>query len=118
MKAMKKSVKKKIKLHIRKGDRVKVLAGRHRSEEGVVLQVFPERYRASVVGMQMVTKHIKPSVHNPKGSLERREASMHLSNLMLIDPATGAPTRVSRRYNASGKLQRYSKKSGNFIKND
>jgi len=63
----------------------------------------------------MVTKHVKPSADKPEGGLINTEAALHISNLMLVDPASGESTRIGRKLNADGKNQRYSKKSGEFI---
>jgi large subunit ribosomal protein L24 len=105
------------KLHIKKGDSVQVLAGNYRKKQGKVLKVFPATYRAIVEGVAMVSRHRKPSAQNPQGGIEKKEAPVHISNLMLIDPVTGNPTRVGRKHDESGKLQRYSKKTGEFIQN-
>jgi len=104
------------KLHIRKGDKVKVIAGNSKGNSGVVLEVIVAKRRAIVEGVNVVTKHIKPSASNPEGGIEKTEASIDISNLMLIDPATGEPTRVGRKL-VDGKLQRYSKKTGEVINN-
>ena len=104
------------KLHIRKGDTVKVLAGDDRGKTGKVLEVVLEKNRAIVEGINIVTKHTKPSAGKPEGGIKKTEASMHVSNLMLIDPASGKPTRTGRKLNDKKKLQRYSKKTGEFIK--
>jgi large subunit ribosomal protein L24 len=109
-----KSIKK---LHINRGDTVKVISGNSRGKTGKVLEVAPAKYRAIVEGLNMVTKHVKPTASNPQGGIEKTEASIHLSNLMLVDPATGDPTRIGRKKDEKGKLQRYSKKTGEFIKN-
>jgi large subunit ribosomal protein L24 len=69
-----------------------------------------------VEGINMVTKHQKPTAGKPEGGIKKTEASIHISNVMLIDPASGKPTRVGRKQNAEGKLQRYAKKTGEFIK--
>lgn len=106
------------KLHIRKNDQVRVIAGNDRNQQGQVLCVLPKAHTAIVKGVRIVTRHRKPSSKNPKGSIEKREAPIHISNLMLIDPATGLPTRVGRKPNEQGKLQRYAKKTGAFIKHD
>lgn len=105
------------KIHIRKGDTVKVIAGNDKGKTGKVLEVIPGKYRAIVEGVSMVTKHVKPSATNPEGGIENTEASVHISNLMVVDPSSGEPTRVGRKLNADGKLQRYSKKTGDFINN-
>lgn len=109
-----KSIKK---LHIKSGDTVQVISGNSRGKTGKVLLVDPAKYRAIVEGLNMVTKHVKPSASNPQGGIEKSEASIHLSNLMLVDPANGEPTRIGRKRDEQGKLQRYSKKTGEFIKN-
>ncbi|MEX1240800.1 MAG: 50S ribosomal protein L24 [Cyclobacteriaceae bacterium] len=104
------------KLHIRKGDTVKVLAGDDKGKQGVVLEVNREKRRALVEGVNMMTKHSKPSAGKPEGGIAKVESFIHISNLMLIDPASGKPTRVGRKPNDKGKLQRYSKKTGEIIK--
>jgi large subunit ribosomal protein L24 len=105
------------KLHIKSGDTVKVIAGNSRGKSGKVLVVDPGKYRAIVEGLNMITKHVKPSAANPQGGIEKTESSIHLSNLMLVDPATGEATRVGRKKDENGKLQRYSKKTGEIINN-
>ena len=105
------------KLHIKTGDTVKVIAGNARGKTGKVLLIDTDKYRAIVEGLNMVTKHVKPSASNPQGGIEKTEASIHLSNLMLVDPASGEATRIGRKPDEQGKLQRYSKKTGEFIKN-
>ncbi|MGI2299638.1 50S ribosomal protein L24 [Candidatus Cardinium hertigii] len=114
---MKKTIKKSFKIHIRTGDRVKILTGKYRNEQGTVLKVFPKKYRAVVEGMNIVVRHLKPSIEHPKGTIQRLPSSIHISNLMLMDAVSGSATRVGRKYNEAGKLQRYAKKTGNFIKN-
>ncbi len=107
---------KKVKLHIRKGDTVKVIAGDDKGKQGKVLEVIVSKNRAIVEGINIVTKHQKPSAGKPEGGIKKTEAGVHISNLMLIDPASGNTTRVGRKANDKGKLQRYSKKTGEFIK--
>ena len=104
------------KLHIKKGDTVLVIAGNDKGKKGKVLEVLRNKNRAIVEEVNMVTKHTKPSAAKPEGGIENTEAAVHLSNLMLVDPATGDATRVGRKLNDDGKLQRYSKKTGEFIK--
>ena len=118
---MERKYNKQPKLHIKKGDTVMVIAGDDKStpqreRKGKVLEIFPEKNRAIVEGINMVTKHEKPSAGKPEGGIKKIEAPVHISNLMLIDPASGKPTRVGRKANDKGKLQRYSKKTGEFIK--
>ena len=104
------------KLHIRKGDTVKILAGDDKGKQGKVLEVNREKRRALVEGVNMMTKHTKPSAGKPEGGITKVESFIHISNLMLIDPASGNPTRVGRKLNDKGKLQRFSKKTGEIIK--
>ena len=104
------------KLHIKKGDTVRILAGNDKGKEAKVQEVFPKENRAIVEGVNMVTKHQKPSAGKPEGGITKTEASIHISNLMLVDPASGKTTRVGRKVNEKGKLQRYSKKTGEFIR--
>lgn len=103
------------KLHIRKGDTVKVIAGNSKGKTGRVTEVVVKKQRAIVEGVNLVTKHLKPNAQNPQGSIEKREAGIHISNLQVVDPKTGEATRIGRKLNDKGKLQRYSKKSGEFI---
>ena len=105
------------KLHVRKGDTVKVIAGNSKGKTGKVLEVNTAKYRAIVEGVNVVSKHIKPSATNPNGGIEKTEASVHLSNLMVVDPSNGEATRIGRKADDNGKLVRYSKKSGEVIKN-
>ena len=104
------------KLHIKKGDTVYVLAGEDRGKEGRVLKVLVQKQKALVEGINVVTKATKPSAQHPQGGLVKMEAPVHISNLSLIDPKSGKPTRVSRKRNEKGELVRISKKSGEEIK--
>ena len=104
------------KLHVRKGDKVKVLAGDDKGKEGRVLEILADKNRAIVEGINIVTKHQKPSAGKPEGGIKKVEGTIHLSNLILVDPASGKATRTGRKLNEKGKLQRYSKKTGEFIK--
>ncbi len=104
------------KLHIKKGDVVFVNAGDDKGKQGKVLEVLPSEERAIVEGINMVTKHTKPNAKNPQGGIVKQEAAIHISNLNVLDPATGKPTRIGRRYNEKEKLVRFSKKSGEEIK--
>ena len=107
-----------MKLHIKKGDTVYVIAGGSKSKEktGRVLEVDPKNQRAIVEGFNIIKKHTKPSAKNTQGGIVEQEAPIHISNLMLADPKTGKPTRVGRKEGANGKLVRYAKKSGEEIK--
>ena len=103
------------KLHIKKGDTVKVIAGDDRGMEGRVLSVETSKNRAIVEGVNMVTKATKPNAQHPQGGLIKKEAPINISNIALIDPKSGKPTRVGYRVE-DGKKVRYSKKSGQEIK--
>ncbi|WP_300805430.1 50S ribosomal protein L24 [Duncaniella muris] len=104
------------KLHIKKGDTVYVLSGEDRGRTGRVLRVEPAKQRALVEGVNIVTKAMKPSAKHPQGGLVKMEAPVHISNLSLIDPKSGKPTRIGIRRDSEGKAVRYSKKSGEEIK--
>ncbi len=104
------------KFHIKKGDTVLVVAGNDKGKKGKVLEILRDKNRAIVEEVNMVTKHTKPSAAKPEGGIETTEAAVHISNLKLVDPATGEATRIGRKLNDKGKLQRYSKKTGEFIK--
>ncbi len=104
------------KLHIRKGDTVYVNAGEDKGKTGRVLKVLVDKQRAIVEGINMVSKSTKPNAKNPQGGIVKQEAALHISNLNVVDPKTGKPTRIGRRRNDEGKLVRYAKKSGEEIK--
>jgi large subunit ribosomal protein L24 len=102
------------KLHVRKGDQVMVLAGDDKGKTGQVIQIFPDKNRAIVEGVNIVKKHVK-ATQNEEGGIQEMEATIHLSNLAVLDPKTGEPTRIGRR-EENGASVRYSKKTGNVIK--
>ncbi|MDR1582527.1 MAG: 50S ribosomal protein L24 [Prevotellaceae bacterium] len=104
------------KLHVKKGDIVFVNTGEDKGKTGRVLQVIVKENRAIVEGVNMVSKHTKPNAKHPQGGIEKKEASVHLSNLNVVDPKLGKPTRIGRKLNTKGVLVRYSKKSGEEIK--
>ncbi|MBR0502307.1 MAG: 50S ribosomal protein L24 [Paludibacteraceae bacterium] len=103
------------KLNIKKGDMVYVNAGSDKGKTGRVLRVIVKEERAVVEGLNIVSKSSKPSAKNPQGGIVKLEAPIHISNLSLIDPKSGKPTRIGRRKNEEGKTVRYSKKSGEVI---
>lgn len=113
--ARKKIEKPKFKFHVKSGDTVEVIAGDEKGNRGTVTKVLRDKQRAIVEGLNIVTKHIKPTAQNPEGGVEKREAGIHISNLMVVDPKTSEPTRTGRKLNDKGKLKRFSKKTGNFI---
>lgn len=104
------------KLKIKKGDKVKIIAGNAKGSEGEVKQVFIADERVLVEGINVRKKHIKPSATNPQGGIEDIEVPVHISNVQLIDPKSGKPTKVGRKLNEDGKLQRVAKVTGEFIK--
>ena len=104
------------KLHIKKGDTVFINTGEYKGQKGRILEVDRKKDRAIVEGINLISKHTKPNAQNPNGGIIKKEAPIHISNLMLIDPSSGAPTRIGRRRNNKEKLVRYSKKSGEEIK--
>ena len=103
------------KLRIKKGDTVYVNAGNDKGKTGKVLSVDPKADRAVVEGINMVSKHTKPNSKQPQGGIIKQEAPVHISNLNLIDPQSGKPTRVGHKF-VDGKKVRYAKKSGEEIK--
>ena len=99
-----------IKLHITQGDTVYVNAGESREQTGKVLSVDTEKSRAIVEGFNLVKKHTKPNAQNPQGGIVEQEAAIHISNLQVVDPKSGKPTRIGRKRNDKGKLVRYAKR--------
>ena len=104
------------KMHIKKGDTVIVLTGEDKGKTGKVLQVLKEKEQAIVEGVRIVTKSAKPSAKNPQGGFIKMEAPIHISNISLIDPKSGKPTRISIKETDDGKKVRIAKKSGEEIK--
>ncbi len=103
-----------MKLHIKKGDTVVVNSGDCKGQRGKVLEVLVKKNRAIVEGVNMVSKATKPSAQNTEGGIVKKEAPIHISNLMVICPETDKPTRIGRRVEGTGKdskIVRYSKKS-------
>ena len=104
------------KLQIKKGDTVYVNAGDDRGKQGRVLRVIVDKNKAVVEGVNVVSKSTKPNAKHPQGGIVKMEAPVNVSNLSLIDPKSGKPTRIGRRLDENGKRVRYSKKSGEEIK--
>lgn len=109
-------VNKPAKLKIRKGDLVKVIAGDSKGQQGKVQEVLVSKNRVVVEGVNLVSKHTKPSAATPNGGIIKKEAALHISNVQLVDPKSGKTTRVGRKLNADGKLVRVAKISGEEIK--
>lgn len=103
------------KLNIRKGDLVRVVTGDSKGQQGKVLEVMPADRKVLVERVNMVSRHTKPNAKNTQGGIIKQEAPIHISNLMLVDPKSGKPTRVGRKLE-DGKLVRVAKKSGEVIK--
>ena len=104
------------KFHIRRGDTVKVITGDSKGKTGKVLTILGEEKKAIVEGLNIVSRHIKPTAAKPNGGIIKKEAPIHISNLAVVDPATGETTKI-KRVLTNGKLQRVSKKTGGVIKN-
>ena len=105
-----------MKLHVKKGDTVLVLSGNDKGKRGKVLSVDIKSRRAIVEGIRLVSKHTRPNAEHPQGGIIKQEAPIHISNLMVVDNS-GKPTRVGRKKDEkTGKLVRYSKKTGEIIK--
>ena len=102
------------KLHVRRGDRVRVISGNFKGEEGTVLRVLTKENRVVVEGVNMRKRHMRPSQANPEGGIVTFEAPIHASNVMLLD-TNGEPTRVRQRIDADGTKERVAAKSGNPI---
>lgn len=109
-------VNKPAKLKIRKGDLVKVIAGDSKGQQGKIQEVLVEKNRVIIEGVNLVSKHTKPSAATPNGGIIKKEAALHISNVQLVDPKSGKTTRVGRKLNADGKLVRVAKISGEEIK--
>lgn len=103
------------KFHIKKGDTVVVITGESKGQQGKVLEMNSKTSRVLVEGVNMAKKHTKPNAAFPNGGIIEKEASVHISNLMLVDPKSGMPTRIGRKL-VDGKSQRFSKKTGETIK--
>jgi large subunit ribosomal protein L24 len=103
------------KFHIKKDDTVLVVAGESKGQQGKVLEVNSKTSRVLVEGVNSVKKHTKPNAAYPNGGIIEKEAPIHISNLALVEPKTGVHTRIGRKL-VDGKIQRYSKKSGEVIK--
>jgi large subunit ribosomal protein L24 len=99
---------------IKKGDRVVILTGRDKGRQGSVLKVLPKEDRVLVQGLNIVHRHTRPTQSDPQGGIKDKEAPLHVSNVALVDPKTGGPTRVGFRVEGDKKV-RFAKKSGEVI---
>ncbi|WP_440604578.1 50S ribosomal protein L24 [Bacillus sp. GB_SG_008] len=101
-------------MHVKKGDKVQVISGKDKGKQGVILAAFPKENRVIVEGVNIVKKHSKPSQLNPQGGIITKEAPIHVSNVMPLDPKTGVPTRVGYKVEDGNKV-RFAKKSGELL---
>ncbi|MGG0239311.1 50S ribosomal protein L24 [Bacillus rhizoplanae] len=101
-------------MHVKKGDKVQVISGKDKGKQGVILAAFPKENRVIVEGVNIVKKHSKPSQLNPQGGIITKEAPIHVSNVMPLDPKTGVPTRVGYKVE-DGQKVRVAKKSGELL---
>lgn len=101
-------------MHVRRGDKVRIIAGKENGKEGKVLRAYPEKQRVTIESANMIKRHVRPSQKNPQGGIMQMEGTMHVSNVMLICPSCSQPTRVSRR-REGGALVRVCKKCGTDI---
>lgn len=101
-------------MFVKKGDKVKVITGKDKNKEGVVLAAFPKKDKVVVEGVNVVKKHQKPSQTAPQGGIVEMEASIHVSNVMVVDPSNGEATRVGYK-EVDGKKVRVSKKTGEVL---
>jgi len=101
--------------HVRKGDTVIVVAGKERGKKGKVLRVIPEKGRVVVERINMIKKHQKPTQKLRQGGIIEREGAIHLSNVMLVDPASNKPTRVGMKALSDGKKVRVARRSGEML---
>ncbi|MCP9766993.1 50S ribosomal protein L24 [Lacihabitans sp. LS3-19] len=112
---MERKFNKQPKLHVKSGDTVEVIAGNSKGKRGKIVEVLVKKNRVVVEGVNMIKKHIKPNAQNPQGEIKELEGSIHISNVLVVDPSTGKPSRIGRKLNDAGNLQRFSKASGKFI---
>lgn len=101
-------------MHVKKGDKVVVISGKDKGKQGTILEAYPKQNRVLVEGINIVKKHSKPSQVNPQGGIISREAAIHVSNVMPLDPKTGKPTRVGYKIE-NGKKVRVAKISGESL---
>lgn len=103
------------KLQVHKGDRVRVISGNHRGQEGTVLRVEPDKNRVVVQGINLRKRHRRPSQTDPEGGIISFEAPIHASNVMVLDPASGEPTRIRMQLGQDGRRERVAVRSGRTI---
>lgn len=102
------------KLKVKSGDLVKVIAGDHKGSEGKIVKVFPDKNKVIVEGVNVVSKHTKPSASSPQGGIVKKEAPIHISNVALVDKKTKEATKVGFKMEGDKKV-RFSKKSNQVV---
>lgn len=102
-------------MHVKKGDRVKVLCGKDKGKEGEILRAIPQKQRVVVEKVGLIKKAMRPTQQNPQGGIISMEAPIHVSNVMLVCPSCGKPVRTGKRINDEGKKVRVCKKCGKDI---
>lgn len=106
-------------IRLKKNDRVRVISGNHKGKEGKILKIFREKNSIIVEGVNIIKRHTKPNQKNPQGGITQKEAPVHISNVMLIDPKANEPTRIGMQViteeSGNKKRMRYGKKSGEII---
>ena len=102
-------------MHVKKNDTVVVISGNHRGKRGKVLKVFPKTMRVIVEGVNLIKRHTRASTKAPQGGIIEKEAPIHVSDVMVVDPKTNAPTRVAHRFLEDGKKVRISKRTGEML---
>jgi len=100
---------------VARGDTVVIIAGKDKGKQGKVIAAYPKKDRVVVEGLNQVKRHTKPSQNNPQGGIITKEAPIHVSNVMLVDPESGKPTRVKTVTQADGTKGRTAVKSGKAI---
>lgn len=104
-----------VKLRLKKGDRVRVVAGKHKGLEGEIIAVRHDTQRVVVEGVNVIRKAQRPTQENPRGGFREQEAPIHASNVQVLDPKTGEPTRIGTRVNDDGRKVRFAVKSGEAL---
>lgn len=106
-------------IRLKKNDRVRVISGNHKGKEGKILKVFREKKRIIVEGVNIIKRHTRPNQKNPQGGISQKEAPIHISNVMLIDPKANDISRIGMQIivgeDGKKKRMRYGKKSGEII---
>ncbi len=103
------------KLHVKKGDTVIVISGKDKGKKGKIVAAYPKKDRVVVEGVNQVKRHMKPTQSNPQGGIITKEAAIHVSNVMLVDPESGKPTRTKMVVQEDGTKVRTAVKSGKAI---